>query len=863
MMLPFPIDTSLFSGIRKSIETILSKPSDNPEDVKAKSDEYERLIQHRLVAHRLLADLWCAQWFLVDATREAASEFMRLFDEAKRACGITNDEERDRATAILLEQPLFKRMASARVQGYGPRPLRFFQWQLEFPEVAFDPQGCPRPGFGFDVVVGNPPWDKIKPEKRQFYAPFSEEVANTQGGSLNRLIMKLEGAYPDLAQGWEHYEKLMYDITRFLADAGVYRHQTAHVDDKRTGGDPDLFRYFVERAAQCAKTGGAVGYLVPCTLWQADGCTGLRRYLFNECTLRSLYTFENYRKWAFDIHSSFKFSAFVYDKAPPPHNHSFPSAMMLRNTVCLAGGRPERLLQLSRELVEAVSPSNYATLDIKSDGDRVLIESLHRDSRLAPFGDSISSWNVKYRCELHMTNDAYRFRGSEWLGKRGFTRVRPIRQSDGSCIQQPDNKHHGTPAATLPPGGEYWIAATPEYYAETSGYQQRTTQINGEATAWFIHDDDLAVVNQPNSRFSEGHFCIIPNSIFTALYEGRMIHNFDHAQKAYVGGEGRQAIWREISFEEKSLRPRAFVCPDEGEQPVPCRVGFCDVTGATNERTTLAALLPSTSIAGNTAPVLQSQDCLQSACLTSVMGSFVWDFLVRLRVSTHLNQLYLLPIPVPRWPFPSDIAAKVAERVLNLSCTTPEMASYWNEYYPDNPWSYASAERDLWKRAELRAELDAIMADIYGLTIPEYARVLTTFPLLDREYCSLSGDLFLTEGDEKSKGIEGINKVTTPFGVFECEPRSFITRDFALLKYIEYRRALGDVKAKYPEDLARFYREEVGLDPEGPLSRFRIGEVKHLRERVERAKALGAIPYVPTMRGGNESGTENDNVSEV
>ncbi len=857
MMLPFPIDTSLFSGIRKSIETILSKPSDNPEDVKAKSDEYERLIQHRLVAHRLLADLWCAQWFLVDATPEAAAEFTRLFDEAKRACGVTNDEERDRATALLREQPLFKRMDSARKQGYGPRPLRFFQWQLEFPEVAFDAQGQPRPGYGFDVVVGNPPWDKIKPEKRQFYAPFSEAIANTQGPSLNRLIMELENAHPELAQGWEQYEKLMTDMTRFLADAGVYRHQTAFVDGKKTGGDPDLFRYFIERAAQCAKTGGAIGYLVPCTLWQADGCTGLRRYLFNECTLRSLYTFENYRKWAFAIDSRFKFCAFVYDKSPPPPNHTFPSAMMLRDTVCLAGGRPERVLQLSRELVEAISPGTCATLDIKSDGDRVLIERLHRDPRLAPFGSSISGWNVKYRCELHMTNDAWRFRGSEWLKNRWFTRVRPVRQADGSWIQQPDNKHHGTPAITFPPGGEYWIAATADYYNETSGYQQRTTQINGESTVWFIHNDDLTLVNQPNSRFTENHFRILPAAIYTALYEGRMVHNFDHAQKAYVGGEGRQAIWREIDFTEKSLRPRVFVCHDEGEQPVPSRVGFCDVTGATNERTTLAALLPHGCMAGHKVPNFRTESLDSAVILTSTMGSFIWDYLIRLRVSTSMTLNFLNLIPVPRWPFPTDITAKVAERVLKLSCTTPEMTSYWNEYYPANPWSYASAERDLWKRAELRAELDAIMADLYGLTIPEYARVLTTFPLLDREYRSLSGDLFLTEGNENSKGIEGVDKLTTPYGIFECEPRSFITRDFALLKYIDYRRAAGDVNAKYPEDLGRFYREEVGLDPDGPLSRFRVGESKHLRERVERAKALGAIPYVPANRGGEaETGDE-------
>jgi len=56
--------------------------------------------------------------------------------------------------------------------------------------------------------------------------------------------------------------------------------------------------------------------------------------------------------------------------------------------------------------------------------------------------------------------------------------------------------------------------------------------------------------------------------------------------------------------------------------------------------------------------------------------------------------------------------------------------------------------------------------------------------------------------------------------------------------------------------LDEWFRDVVGLDPNGPLSRFRIGEVKNLRGRVERAKAMGAIPYVPTSRGGGESEPE-------
>ena len=174
----------------------------------------------------------------------------------------------------------------------------------------------------------------------------------------------------------------------------------------------------------------------------------------------------------------------------------------------------------------------------------------------------------------------------------------------------------------------------------------------------------------------------------------------------------------------------------------------------------------------------------------------------------------------------------VIEKALRLSCTTPELADYWNEAYPENPWTYESAERDPWKRAELRAEIDAIVAEAYGLSIEEYARVLTGFPLLDRDQPALDGDMFLTESEEGRK-----KSVQTSNGYFELTPRSFITRDFALMKYIQRRKGV------IPSNLESWFKDKVGLDPNGPLSRFRIGTIKDLETRINATRRLGAVPY--------------------
>jgi len=841
--LPFPINHTFFGELRSFIGKTLNKPSDRPEDIKAKRLAYEESVSRQLAAHRLLADLWCAQWFLVEPDKATSIDFGNFYREVRNICEITNNTKRAKALAKVQSNPLVQALQQSKNEGYGPRPTRFFHWQLEFPEVAFDEHGAPKDGFGFSAVVGNPPWDKIIVEKRHFYGPFSDEVANTQGASLNALITRLEKDKPELVKDWAQYEDTLNKSISFLKKSGLYRHQVATIGKKRSLGHPDLFKFFIERASQCAGTGGNIGYLVPCTLWQAEGCTGLRRYLFDECTLQSLYTFENYRKWAFSIDSRFKFTAVVFKKEPPKKRQEIPAAFMLREPDVLFGGQPERVLPLTREFVDQISPETLALLDVKNDGERALVEKLHSTPHLKPLGDPENGWAIRYQQgDLNMTTAAWLFKNREWMQRRGFTRVLPVRQPDGTWKQEitGPGKVAGI-SNTLPEGGEYWVAASDKFY-QSRGYQQREGQIHGQAMQWYIHPEDIALASKKGSRFTEDHFRIFPTSEYTALYEGRMVHNFDHAQKQYISGEGRKAIWSELVINNKFLRSRVFVSPVEATVSAPYRMGFLDVTGATNERTSLGAAIGPHNIAGHKVPFLILPDSATMLAATAIFNSFVYDYLIRMRVSNSMTWNFLSMIPSP---FPKQVLSRefnIQEQVLQLSCTTPELAPYWNEVFPDKPWTYDSAERDLWKRAVLRAEIDAIVADLYGLTVPEYARILTTFPLLDRDHPPLPGDLFLTEGDTKTPKKR---RLDTPHGIFDTKPRSFITRDFALLTYMQHKGY------PVPEHLDEWFRDEVGLDPEGPLSRFRIGEIKDLEARVEEARSIGAIPYLPTTRGNS------------
>ena len=120
--------------------------------------------------------------------------------------------------------------------------------------------------------------------------------------------------------------------------------------------------------------------------------------------------------------------------------------------------------------------------------------------------------------------------------------------------------------------------------------------------------------------------------------------------------------------------------------------------------------------------------------LVSILNSFVLDFCLRQRVSANINMFYAYQLPIPRLTDRDAAFFPIVERAARLVCTTPEYAELWNSVGATGrsplPWSPAVAATDPVERARLRAELDGLIAHLYGLTEEEFAYVLTTFPLV-------------------------------------------------------------------------------------------------------------------------------------
>ncbi len=116
--------------------------------------------------------------------------------------------------------------------------------------------------------------------------------------------------------------------------------------------------------------------------------------------------------------------------------------------------------------------------------------------------------------------------------------------------------------------------------------------------------------------------------------------------------------------------------------------------------------------------------------ITALLNSFVVDYLIRQRITAHLSFFFVYNLPIPRLTKKDSAFAPIVKRAAKLICTTPEFDDLAKTV---GLGSHKKGVTDLKKRAQLRAELDAMVAHLYGLTSDEFEHILGTFPIVKEE----------------------------------------------------------------------------------------------------------------------------------
>jgi hypothetical protein len=204
------------------------------------------------------------------------------------------------------------------------------------------------------------------------------------------------------------------------------------------------------------------------------------------------------------------------------------------------------------------------------------------------------------------------------------------------------------------------------------------------------------------------------------LYEGKMIWQFDahYAEPRYWidEKEGRKAILGRTEDKKQKLGYQDF------------RLGFRDIASSTNERGMIASLLPQNTFAGNTVIIQNGEiESDYKWILLSVFNSYIFDWLIRLKITSHLNMFYVYQMPMPKVPDSRTLRVLIINSA-KLMCNSPEFDTLAKQVGLKN-WNEGVKNKNA--RIQLRAELDAVVAQLYGLSEEEFTHVLSTFPIVD------------------------------------------------------------------------------------------------------------------------------------
>jgi hypothetical protein len=260
---------------------------------------------------------------------------------------------------------------------------RFFHWELEFPEVFFGDRR------GFDVIVGNPPWDKVLPDRKEFYGRNDIFIRALAGNELDQRIRELHELNPLLADQFKTYETRVKTVMQMLRGGGDFplsegRTQAAH---------EDLSKYFADRSIQVVRMGGSVGLLLPSVFYNGDGCTTLRKWLLQEAQIVSVFGFENRHK-LFPIDSRYKFACFVWRREKSTVRQ-FQAIFMRHDVRELLDEKSVQTVTITAEEVEKLSPESYAFLEYRGPRDQEIIHKMYRNC-VTLADDSGESWRTKF-----------------------------------------------------------------------------------------------------------------------------------------------------------------------------------------------------------------------------------------------------------------------------------------------------------------------------------------------------------------------------------------------------------------------------------------------------------------------------------
>ena len=546
---------------------------------------------------------------------------------------------------------------------------RFLHWEAAFPGVWHAWQDV-RPQGGFDAVIGNPPWDRIKLQEVEWFATRSTELALAPTAAERRAgIRRLRQRGNPLADQFDAAKEQADRLGQLVRASGNY--------PLLGGGDINLYSLFVERAMGLIKPDGFVGLLTPSGIYADKTAARFFKSVSTSGRLSGLFDFENRRlgtdlpPFFPDVDSRFKFCALIFGGEERRFDET-ECAFFLHNIKTI--NDPDRCFPLAPSDFARVNPNTGTAPVFRTRRDAEITRRIYERHPVLverSGGGELRAWPVQYATMFHMANDSHLFRAATQLEENGFYPVQDNRWKkgeesylplyEGKMVQSFD---HRAASSVVNPRN-----------LKRPSQPRETTQAEHADPAWL-----------PSPRFwvpsQEVHLSMLPNDGWTIAY-------------------------RRVSISTNARTVISCIAPN---------TGFGDSVFLLMPDAGLSALDASSLVANLNS---FSLDYVTRQKMHGINLS--WFLLEQLPV--------IAPDDYHRQFGGTTAGDLVRDHVLRLTYTAYDMEPFARDLgYDGPPFRWDEEER-----RHLRARLDALYFHLYGLSREDADYVLGTFPIVRRQ----------------------------------------------------------------------------------------------------------------------------------
>jgi hypothetical protein len=565
---------------------------------------------------------------------------------------------------------------------------RFLHWEVAFPGVWTDWESN-EPQGGFDAVIGNPPWDRMKFQEVEWFAERRPDIAMaTRAADRKRLVSDLlQTAEPIVAD----YHAA---VARAEGSAMVARECGGY--PLLSGGDVNLYALFVERALALLKPKGIAGLLTPSGIASDKSASAFFKSVATTGRLGSLIDFENRGIFFEDVHNSFKFCVLVIGSASRKFKET-ECAFFLHSVETLSDR--ERAFTLMPSDFAKVNPNTGTAPIFRTRRDAVITSGVYDrlpvlvDRRKA---DPTVVFPLRYIRMFDMTNDSHLF-----VTKAELTQ------------------------SAYPVAGGRWKRGAEEFVPLYVG--RSIKQFDHRAASVLVNEENLHNAALSGDTTAEQH----ADPAFSPTPQ----YWVSRGAVEWPGDMPAVIAFRDIAR------------PTDVRTMIAALVPFC---AAGNKLPLIVPLVPENGKSAKAKALAGYREALP--LLVSNLNSIVFDFVTRQKVhAANLNWYIVEQLPVvPPAAYARAFGPKTARdivraEVLALTYTAHDMAPFARDMgYIDPATGEAKPPFvfDVQDRLRRRARLDAVYFMLYfpSSTPTEIAAlrdtaayIYSTFPIVERE----------------------------------------------------------------------------------------------------------------------------------